>query len=469
MKKSFPLISFLILAGVYLPAQVSFEDSKALFDHPKSGDSNVDFAFIPFDYNDDGITDFVGQSSTEQWLYKGIDETTYEIIELPADDVASREVLTTVDLDGDDDLDILTARRIYINNGSDTFTPYGDDLTGNNRYQAVGGIDKDGNIDLISIDGSVSSDYSLHIHYNDGDANFTSSMISIPKLDRIVVGDIDQDDDIDIIGMYPTGSPEVIILQNNNQVFSPIVIDFFLTENDGRIGELYDFDQDGDLDILTSSLFDGLYIMENTDAYQTEPEVIEIASFDDIYVAKTADFNQDGLQDIVVATVTVSTLSVRVMLGEGGFNFSDPILIESFIGVGGLIGFSEPDAAYFSNILNVYDFDEDGKVDIIYKDGDDPSKIYLFRNNKIINSVNELESDPLVISPNPVSDVLYLNNPDVLGSTYSILSSNGAILQNGILTEDSISITTLPSGIYILSLVSNDTGMIPSAATFIVR
>lgn len=110
------------------------------------------------------------------------------------------------DLDNDGDLDAYlglddgTRNKIYINNQG-TFT-FGDEasLPGSTNAVALGDLDQDGNVDAVV--GNGLGEYDL-IEYNDGQANLQVSS-SVPNtIDTntlaVELGDIDNDNDLDII------------------------------------------------------------------------------------------------------------------------------------------------------------------------------------------------------------------------------------------------------------------------------
>lgn len=62
------------------------------------------------------------------------------------------------------------------------------------------------------------------------------------------------------------------------------------------------------------------------------------------------------------------------------------------------------------------------------------------------------EDEPIILYPNPVEDVLYINSVTGLDLKYTVLNAQGAIIKNGNLVDQSISVSGLGSGVYLLNL-----------------
>lgn len=115
--------------------------------------------------------------------------------------------LSDIDNDGDVDMIIPTNEQnkiqIYKNDGAGLFTNYSEITI--NAVVAVcpGDFDGGGNTDFVAMTNFGLFDSRAHIFKNDGQGNFTESgytTISFPVALRNIVGDIDNDGDLDIIG-----------------------------------------------------------------------------------------------------------------------------------------------------------------------------------------------------------------------------------------------------------------------------
>ena len=146
------------------------------------------------------------------------------------------------DVDGDGDLDIVTADYlgssgiyVYANNGSGTFnlrtgTPPLALGTGPGKI-VLGDLDGDGDLDIvIASDGNFTQNYSVNIGLNDGAGRFTIPSYGTWRpptrpLD-VVLGDVDGDGDLDLItannGITSSlGNSVSVRLNNGSGLFTP--------------------------------------------------------------------------------------------------------------------------------------------------------------------------------------------------------------------------------------------------------
>lgn len=221
-----------------------------------------------------------------------------------------------VDMDGDLDMDILVAGydqltydglRWFENAGGANFTEHVISTTtcSDRYYIDTGDIDSDGDTDIaVACQAAYTSPIYLWLE-NDGDENFTQQAFSDALLRPydIVVVDLDQDGDQDIltgIGGDSTNLGYILWWVNDgNQNFTHEVI----AHHSAGISSIYpvDLDADGDLDVLTATLFRGAIWWENLgDQVFIEHRLhpYEEISFLDIHAA---DLNGDGDLDIIAA------------------------------------------------------------------------------------------------------------------------------------------------------------------------
>ena len=149
------------------------------------------------------------------------------------------------------------------------------------------------------------------------------------------------------------GKLDILYVNGDNFDFSRILKPYHgirILENDGQnnFPERYcfpiygaaqaavaDFDNDGDLDIVTTSNFAdpkrhperGIMYFENTGRYTFEPYAFSVASRDQWNVMTTADLNGDGRLDVIIGAMdlqSIATMQRRFGSAGGG---GDPILL----------------------------------------------------------------------------------------------------------------------------------------------
>ncbi len=139
--------------------------------------------------------------------------------------------------------------HIWLNQGDGSFAPTQDlDLV--TAWIKFGDLDKDGDIDAIlsPLYDSPSFDF-LRIYLNDGAANFSLSPLTIgtPTTQDVLLGDIDNDQDLDIISLE-LDAPNKVWLNDGLGNFSLGQDDIGQMHTFG--GDLVDVDGDNDLDMV---------------------------------------------------------------------------------------------------------------------------------------------------------------------------------------------------------------------------
>ncbi len=190
-----------------------------------------------------------------------------------------------VDGDGDEDLvfgntfsfvsQSLTQNRLYLNGGNGTFV----DVTAshlpvrfdNTAMIALHDVDGDGDLDMFVAEGRGPLGTSLpeqdRLYLNDGAGHFTDATATnlpaaIRTSDFASFGDVDGDGDPDLAliqratGIFPRRDP-VLYLNDGSGVFvdetATRVADADATDDDARVA-LFDFDDDGDLDMVSGTV-----------------------------------------------------------------------------------------------------------------------------------------------------------------------------------------------------------------------
>ncbi len=164
------------------------------------------------------------------------------------------------DVDGDGDLDLLTANSgannvsVRLNDGTGSFAPPATtpQVPGGTlpRSLALGDVDGDGDLDFVTANNGNAS---ASVRLNDGTGSFAApaanpetSVDALPE--SIILGDVDGDGDLDFIS-----SGSVVSMRRNDGTgaFSGSVN--VATGTSPRYAALGDVDGDGDLDLLTAN------------------------------------------------------------------------------------------------------------------------------------------------------------------------------------------------------------------------
>ena len=228
------------------------------------------------------------------------------------------------DLDGDGDLDLVTADRdndrvsVLLNNGDGTFAPRSAYDVGGRAPQSASAadLDGDGDLDLATpnlIDGNVS------VLLNDGDGSFPAySTYAAGDWPRSVfAADLDGDADLDLaVTNYNSGNVSVF-MNNGDGTFAPQSVYPVGTSPLSVLAA--DLDGDGDLDLATAN--DGsadVSVLFNDGTGVFGPDSVYSAG-DQPHSVFAADFDADADLDLVCANWGSGNVSVLLSNGDGTF------------------------------------------------------------------------------------------------------------------------------------------------------
>jgi hypothetical protein len=296
--------------------------------------------------------------------------------------------------------------ELYKNNGDNTFSEsaithiprviYGD--------QSWGDFDNNGTPDLLyagTRSGSPDANIT-RIYKNIGGTNLSEIPCSIPGLDACHVEWVDVNNDglLDIYyqGINSGNQFDLGIYRNEgHDSFIKVEIEIFPIS--GTFGNFSansakwaDFDNDGlkDVIIAMSSASDFKFeFYKNLGGFKFQKVEIGLPHLNYVRLA-VGDINQDGLMDIVFIGSTKQTLTssdysadVHVFINNGGLNFDERFIIDN--------------VGAFINTLQLGDMDNDGFSDILlYGTGGYNRKLKIFKNNH--NCTFSSVSHPLIDS-----------------------------------------------------------------------
>lgn len=359
---------------------------------------------------------------------------------------------------------------LYLNDGEGNFT----ENTSNSFVAAREGdirmfdFDNDGDLDII-ISGFVgSNNYALHLYQNDGTGNFTLNTQSGLETfglyhGYVEIADLDNDGFLDIatVGQVSTGASlsKIRIFRNNgNSTFTLMNQAIFNHTAKGAI-KAGDIDNNDTIDLVfigngpasSSTIigFNSAVFLNDGNANFTKAVNTPFIRHTDFPSIALADFDNDGFLDVITMGRVIqspNTHAIHFYLNNGEGNF---IEVEDI-----------PFTAHNYGKLTVGDVNNDGYNDLLITGlGDNNTAVAkLFINNIGVLNVDNKESFKFKIYPNPVQDILNIEpfSNDILKS-FEIYGIDGSLIkQNLIYSNSSIDVSSLSSGVYILSITTEE-------------
>ncbi|MEX2112713.1 MAG: FG-GAP-like repeat-containing protein, partial [Pirellulales bacterium] len=251
------------------------------------------------------------------------------------------------DVDGDGDMDVLSASSVkiawYENDGSQNFATH-TITTGGDSDVFAADVDGDGDMDVLSaslFDGTVAW------YENDGSENFATHTITTEAYGALSVfaADVDGDGDMDVVSASYSDNKIAWFENDGSQNFATHTI------TTGAAGALdvfaADVDGDGDMDVVSASFFDGKVAWYENDGSQNF--ATHTISTGGAYNVIAADVDGDGDMDVVSASYYGNN-KVAWFENDGSENFAiHTISTESYGG----------------SIVLAADVDGDGDLDVL--------------------------------------------------------------------------------------------------------
>jgi hypothetical protein len=284
------------------------------------------------------------------------------------------ESVAVGDIDGDGNLDIIVGRNIlsfsqggptviYRNDGLGNFTMLGSYGTVmDTTAVAVGDMDGDSDLDIVTANGTQQN----MVYLNDGLGSFNTFRTFGTDTDltvSVVVGDVDADGDLDI-AQGESGKQNVVYL--NDGVGNFTTFSNFGTGTDWTQSvAIGDMDSDGHLDLVTGNSVElnAIYLNDGSGNFTSRSSRPFSPDIGDIKSVAVGDMDSDGDLDIVAGN-QVARSKVYLNDGLGNFTTSHPF---------------GPSAPWNSSVA-VGDMDGDGDLDIVTgrttSIGDLPNVVY---------------------------------------------------------------------------------------------
>ncbi|MBT3037295.1 MAG: DUF4347 domain-containing protein, partial [Candidatus Thiodiazotropha sp. (ex Codakia orbicularis)] len=214
--------------------------------------------------------------------------------------------VTTVDMDGDGDLDVVSASQNdnkiawYENDGSQNFTAHTISTAASGAFAVTtADVDGDGDIDVLSA--SITDD-KIAWYENDGNENFTAHTITLGAdiAASVAAADVDDDGDIDVLSAS-VGDDRIVWYENDgNENFTTRTI------TSSAVGASFvttvDLDEDGDLDVLSTSTFDNRVAWYENDGNENFTTHTVTTSATEARQVIAADVDGDGDLDLLSAS-----------------------------------------------------------------------------------------------------------------------------------------------------------------------
>jgi gliding motility-associated-like protein len=324
----------------------------------------------------DGGTDLIilhNKSTVGSVAYDRYDKTNLPVLNIGQ----STQHIACGDLNGDGKPDVVasrggsTANTIYIFRNMSGATPnFANaielflDIGNLARQISINDLNDDGKPEIIVANSANTSNlYIFQNQSSNGTLNINPTPIKLtvsgaPNSLALEVQDFDNDGKPDIIASQNQGA-NLFFLKNT----STAAVNFAAAQTISVAGTINDvnsadFNNDGKLDIVVTSVFGGQAIVllnktsGGTVAFSPAGEQIQLSTATGPFGVECADINGDGFPDIVVNNRQSNSISVFLHNG----NFAAPAFTPSVIPTPGKTG-------WFSRVA---DFDGDAKPDIVF-------------------------------------------------------------------------------------------------------
>jgi len=231
------------------------------------------------------------------------------------------------DLDGDGDPDLAIASfwaaniSVFLNNGDGTFAPKVDYGVGVAGSQSVFAADLDGDGDLELITANRSAD-KVSVLFNNGNGTF-SNLVNYPVGDgpsSVLAADLDGDGDLELVTADAWSNHISVLFNNGDGTFAPKV-DYPVGGSEPWSVFAADLNGDGHLDLATANeISDNVSVLLNS-GNGTFPSrsVYPVGDYPQSIFA--TDLNGDG--DLDLATANSASNNISVLLNNGNGAFTD--------------------------------------------------------------------------------------------------------------------------------------------------
>ncbi|MBC8753352.1 T9SS type A sorting domain-containing protein [Kordia sp. YSTF-M3] len=393
----------------------------------------------------DAISGSGGSFGNIAWFENTDGQGSYGPQKIITTDIDDAESVFAIDLDGDGDIDVLSAsyddNKIawYENtDGQGTFGPQQIITTGASNAESVyaADLDGDGDMDIVSTYSTISS--VVWFENTDGQGNFGARQTITYNADfaqAVYAEDIDGDGDMDILSA--SSGDDKIAWYENTDGQGNFGTQQVISTNADSASSVYaiDLDGDGDIDVLSASRADDkIAWYENTDGQGTFGAQQIITTDADFATSVYAiDMDNDGDNDVISASSTDDKIAwYENTNGQGGFGVQQIIVTNA------------------NGASSVYaaDVDNDGDIDILAASRLDSKVVWhenLGTSSNTINGLVSLDVNSTGCSGNnpPLQNLMIVTNNG--SQSVSTFSNQNGIYQ--LFTGDGAYTTSIISGL----------------------
>lgn len=417
------------------------------------------------------------------------------------DDIIGPAGLCAYDMDEDGKSDIIVAGwdnnsiEIYHNNGLWTKDNVTSVFTGAS-YVVAGDIDGDEKPDIIA--SAYFDDELAWFKYKDGSWQKYPVISAFEFAHEVALFDMDQDGDLDVLGAAAE-SNEICWCENTgifNLEWPKYVVD---NQSFGaRSVDAQDIDGDGDIDIAAASLMDNSMVWyRNNGGINNFTKIVIDDAFTYSHKVQIIDMNNDGYPDLLgtgyqygikwwennggdsimwiphnVSSFATAVIALGTDLNNDGF----VDIVGTSQGHGRVARWVNIDGSALNwdyDLVDIFpgawpvaidDFDYDGDMDFAIG-GFSSNEVQLYKNDFITVGISEKEKpqqNKIVVYPNPVKDILYIDfhstgiSEDTILIIYNEQGKRIDSIKIKNNTINKLNIAHLSKGVYVIKVNSED-------------